>query len=458
MHELLSRTAVGLLLSAVTGIAAATGSQTVLEIPPAAQAGPAFDVDRATEAYLQLLGETARARSDAYFEGGYWLALWDLLCGLGVAWLLLGTGLSARMRGRAERLGRWRWLQVLVYWTQYLLISAVLLFALTLYRDFFRERAYGLATQAFTGWFADQLKALMVTLILGGAAVVLLYWVIRRAGRMWWLWGGVGSVLFLMFVMLIAPVYIAPLFNEYKPLEAGPLKQSILAMARANGVPADDVFQFDASRQSTRISANVSGFLGTTRISLNDNLLNATSAEEIRAVMGHELGHYVMHHSLSLIIAFGLLVIVALAVVDRSFARVCERWGGAWGIRDVADPAGLPLLVALASIFFFLATPVTNSIVRVHESEADNYGLNVAREPDGFARVAMRLSAYRKIRPGTWEEIIFFDHPSGYQRVHRSMQWKAVNQVPQPPARGCPAADRRMPSAHRVQSTCIERR
>jgi len=96
------------------------------------------------------------------------------------------------------------------------------------------------------------------------------------------------SVLFLLFVSFIAPVYLTPLFNDYKALEDGPIRTSIMSMAHANGIPGDDVYWFDASRQTTRISANVSGAFGTTRISLNDNLLERTSPEEIEAVMGHE--------------------------------------------------------------------------------------------------------------------------------------------------------------------------
>jgi STE24 endopeptidase len=205
-------------------------------------------------------------------------------------------------------------------------------------------------------------------------------------------------------------------------------------MARANDIPSDDVYWFDASRQTTRISANVSGALGTTRISLNDNLLNRTAPEEVEAVMAHEMGHYILNHGRELVTQIGLVLAVGFAFVAWSFNKALNRWGQNWGIRNVGDTAGLPLFAAVLSVYFFVVTPITNSIIRVAEAEADNYGINVSGQPDGFARVAMRLSEYRKISPGPVERIIFYDHPSGYDRVHMAMTWKAEHQDSEPPA------------------------
>lgn len=402
-----------------------------LEIPDGARAGPDFDVARATQAYIELLSEEQRERSDAYFEGGYWLQLWGFLYGLGVAWLLLATRLSAKMRNLSERITRRKPIQTGLYAIQYIILATVLSFPLTLYQGFFREHQYDLATQTFGPWLGDQLKGLMVGLVLGTMAMILVYGTIRKAPRTWWMWGGVVGVGFMIFAITISPVYIAPLFNEYKPLEPGPIREDILSMARANGVPADDVYWFDASRQSTRISANVSGLFGTMRISLNDNLLEGTSPEEIEVVMAHELGHYILHVP-KLITYFGLIIVVGFAFVKWSADKVLKRWGDRWDVRSVGDNASLPLLIALFSIYGFVITPISNSIVRVTEAEADIFGLNVAGQPDGFARAAMRLSTYRKISPGPLEEFIFYDHPSGRSRVHMAMQWKAENLDTQP--------------------------
>ncbi len=418
-HVMLSAICVALLFAVSPVIAQEPPS------PATATAAPSFDPVAATDAYLARLSPDQRHRSDAYFEGGYWLQLWDFLYGVGVALLVLATGISVRMRDLAERVTRRRAVHTFLYWLQYLVLTSVLIFPLTAYRDFFREHAYGLATQSFGGWLGDQLKGLMVGAVLGGLAVVAIYAVVRRATRSWWIWGSAVAVAFLAVAIVIAPVYIAPLFNTYTPLGDPTVREPILRLARANGIPATDVYVFDASRQTTRISANVSGLFGTERISLNDNLLNRCSLPEIEAVMAHEMGHYVLHHSMTLLVEFGLVIVLGFAFLRWSFPWVAQRWGQRWGLRGIGDVAGLPLAVLLLSVFFFVMTPMMNTIIRSHESEADIFGLNAARQPDGFAESALKLGEYRKLEPGPIEEWIFFDHPSGRTRILMAMQWKA---------------------------------
>lgn len=280
-----------------------------------AQEETSFDPEAATRVYLERISDEDRERSDAYFEGGYWLQLIGYLYGLVVAWILLAGRISARMRDWAEK---WKGRGVTgtaLYVIQYIFITFIFGFPLTLYQGFFREHQYGLATQTFGPWLRDQVVGLAFGLLLGTIALTLLYVAIRRAGRLWWAWGAAGGVVFLCFVMLIAPVFIAPAFNTYTPLEDARVKDPILSMARANGVPATEVYQFDASRQSKRISANVSGFLATTRISLNDNLLNRCSLPEIKAVMAHEIGHYALNHVYESILFFGVLLLVVMALL-----------------------------------------------------------------------------------------------------------------------------------------------
>jgi STE24 endopeptidase len=234
----------------------------------------------------------------------------------------------------------------------------------------------------------------------------------------------VVSVVFSAFTAMIAPVYLAPLFNTYKSVPEGPTREKILSMARANGIPANDVYWFDASKQTKRISANVSGLLGTTRVSLNDNLMNRSPEESIEAVLGHEMGHYVLNHVYKGLLEMGVIILGGFAFTAFVFDRIVARSGGKLGISGIADPVGLPLLAAIVSVWFLLMTPVTNSLTRTQEAEADIFGINASRQPDGFAAVAMQLSEYRKIHPGYWEEIIFFDHPSGWNRAHMAMAWK----------------------------------
>jgi STE24 endopeptidase len=198
-------------------------------------------------------------------------------------------------------------------------------------------------------------------------------------------------------------------------------------MAHANGIPANDVYQIDASRQTTRMSANVSGFANTMRITLNDNLLRRGSPEEIQAVMGHEMGHYVMNHIPKLLFFLGVVIVISFAYLNWGLGWALERWGARWAIREVSDPAVLPLAALMIGILSFALTPVMNTVIRTQEKEADMFGLNAARQPDGFAQAAIHLSEYRKMRPGTLEEFVFFDHPSGYDRIHSAMVWKGQN-------------------------------
>ena len=399
----------------------------VIQVPPAALATPHFDANAATNAYLAQIPADKTARSDAYFEGGYWMILWDFLYGVVVALLLLNLRWSARMRDLAERVTRFKPVHTFVYWSQYLVLTTILVFPLTVYEDYFREHKYGLATQTFGPWMGDQIKGLGVNLVLGGLLVILLFGVVRRLPRTWWIWGAVVTTVFLIFVSLIAPVFIFPIFNKITRLDDPKIVDPILSMARANGIPAKNVYEIDASRQTTRMSANVSGFANTMRITLNDSLLRRGSPEEIQAVMGHEMGHYVMNHIYKGIMFSLIVTVVAFACLRWALDWTLQRWGEKWQIRGAGDTAVLPLVVLLVSIFGFIITPVMNTFTRTQEYEADMYGLNTSRQPDGAAQAAIHLGEYRKMSPGPIEEWIFFDHPSGRNRIYAAMRWKAEN-------------------------------
>lgn len=382
------------------------------------------DAAAATQAYLDRITPALRERSDAYFEGNYWLGTANLLLGLLVAWLLLQTRPAQAARRWCVNLSQRRSLQTLAYGAFYLLASWLLTLPLTIYQGFVREHAYGMATQQFGAWFGEQLLNLALTLLIGPIFILVVYSVIRRAPRRWWLGGAGVTLAFMVIGLLLAPVYIEPLFNTYKPLADTPLKHSILAMAHANGVPVTNVVEFDASRQTTRVSANVSGLFGTAAVRLNDNLLRKTSDASIRAVVGHEIGHFALNHVVKTLIQFGIVFVAAFALVAWAAEGLLRRYGARWQVASVQDVGSLPLLVALMAVVMFLMTPVTNTIVRTMETEADYFGLNLAREPDGMAEALLTLVEYRKADPGRWEEMLMFDHPSTRTRIFNAMRWK----------------------------------
>lgn len=399
----------------------------VVQVPAEAQASSHFDATAATNAYLAQIPADKTARSNAYFEGGYWMILWDFLYGVVVALLFLNLRWSARMRDLSEKVTRFKPIHTLVYWGQFILLFTLMMFPLSVYEDYFREHKYGLANQTFGPWLVDQIKNFGVDLVLIGLLVMLLFGVVRRLPRTWWIWGAFVSTLFLIFVILIAPVYLVPIFNKVTRLDDPKIVDPILSMARANGIPAKDVYEIDASRQTTRMSANVSGFANTMRITLNDNLLRRGSPEEIQAVMGHEMGHYVMNHIYKSIVFFAILIVSSFASLRFVLLWCLQRCGEKWQIRGIGDTAVLPLVFLLAMIFGFVITPVANTFTRTLEHEADMYGLNTSRQPDGFAQAAIHLGEYRKMSPGPLEEFIFFDHPSGRNRIYAAMRWKAEN-------------------------------
>jgi len=422
------------------GVASPAGMPGVTTVPAAARPSPTFSADAATEAYLARIDATAKARSDAYFEGGYWLILWNFLYGAAVMMLLLGLRWSARMRDVSERVTHLKPAHTFVYWAFFTVATTVLTFPLTVYEGFVREHRYGLATQTFGPWLIDQGKALLISIVFGGLLVVALFGIVRRLERTWWIWGAAVTVLFLMFGALIAPVFLEPIFNKVTRLEDPRITQPILSMARANGIPADDVYQIDSSRQTTRMSAHVSGLGTTMRISLNDNLLRRGSPEEIQSVMGHEMGHYVLNHVYKGIGVFAALIVGAFAALQWALRRCLARWGDRWRVHGIGDTAVLPLAGLLISTIFFVLTPVTNTITRTMEVEADLYGLNASGAPDGFAQAAIHLGEYRKMSPGPIEEFVFYDHPSGRSRIFAAMRWKAEHLSPVPASAPAPAA------------------
>ena len=396
-------------------------------------AAPAFDPEAATRAYLATLNGAARAKSDAYFEGGYWLGLWSSLVGIASYLIMLNLGWSAKWSAWASRVTRRRWLQPALYSLPFGVAGTLLALPWTIYEGFIREKQYGLMNQSFSAWSGEQGIALLVGIVTTAIFFTIVFAVIRHAPRRWWLWGSGATMLLLALMVMIAPVFLAPLFNKYTPMAEGPMRTRILAMAHAQHIPADKIYVFDASKQTKRVSANVFGLGPTIRISLNDNLLNRSTPEGVMAVMGHEMGHYVLGHIAKSLIYLSLIAVGLFFLLWWSTPRLLALHGQRWGVRDVSDPAVSPVFGIVLTLAILLLTPVFNTITRVSESEADAFGLDAARQPDANAMVDMQLSEYRKLEPSALEELLFYDHPSGRTRVRMAMEWKARHLAELPP-------------------------
>src|SRR5437868_4155425 len=384
------------------------------------------DPAAATRAWLDTIPPDEKARSDEYFEGGYWLILWNFLLTAAIALLLLTTRLSTRIRAVAARLTRFRPIQAGIYAIGFALITGILSFPLNFYEGFVREHQYGMSNQIFWAWFSESLNALEIAVVILAISLAILYRIFQATERTWWIWGTVFGIILITIGNIAAPVLIEPIFNKYTPLTDPKIRDPILDLARANQIPATQVFVVDQSRQTKRVSANVSGLAGTTRIALNDNLLNQCTLPEIREVMAHEMGHYVLNHGAKLTMSLVIFTFVGFALAAATFNRVIRRRGSSWGMTGIAVTARFPLLMLIFAAYGFLLTPIANTMSRTIEAEADIFGLNAAREPDASATVALKLGKYRKMEPTPLEEFIFFDHPSGRSRIRMAMDWKAA--------------------------------
>ncbi len=385
-----------------------------------------FDPVAATAAYLAQLPPEAHAKATAYTQGGHWLLLWGALVAVVVAWLVLRSGVLVGVRDKIESRKARPWLAVAAV----LLIDGVLETLLTLpwtaYANWWREKSYGLTSQPLGGFLGEFTLSAVIYIVVMTLMFSLLYWLMRRTARSWWLWGGGVVAGFLIVTMVLAPVLVQPLFNTYKEAPHGEVRDAIVEMAKANGVPHDKIFIYDGSKQSNRYTANVSGLFGTARIAMSDVMFTkGADLAEVRGVVGHEMGHYVHMHTIWMSLAFGTLALIGFFLVDRLFMPVL-RLTGAKGITGLSDPAGFPVIGILMAVLGLLASPIVSSIVRQAEVDADRYSLQHVNEPDGLAKALVKTIEYRAATPSKLEETLFYDHPAVGSRVRMAMDWKAA--------------------------------
>jgi STE24 endopeptidase len=382
----------------------------------------AFNVDAATARYIDSLGPAALQKAHDYTVGKEWMLLWGLVVSAIVTWLIVRSGVLDGIEAKLQRRGLA--LKAFVVGAVYLVISSSLALPWTLYADWWREKGYGRTSQPLGDFLLQGGIALIVSALLGGIFLMLLYLLIRKAGRTWWLWSGGLTAIVLAVVMLLSPVLIEPLFNKYEPVPPGKVRDAVVEMAGRAGVPPDKVYMYNGSRQSNNFTANAGGVGSTARVAISDVALKNASLAEVRAVTGHEIGHYVLKHSWWGILFFSVLAIVLFWLADRFYPRFARFFGSRAAI---GDPAGVPVLVFIASFFGLLAMPLTNTFSRTLESQADLYSLETENLPDALSSSLVKTAEYRYPRPGKLEEIVFYDHPSVEARVHRAMEWKATH-------------------------------
>lgn len=388
-----------------------------------------FDPAAATKAYIDALGPEALAKAADYTRGSEWLSFWGVVVAGLVTYLFVRLRILDRIDAKLGKRGFA--LRTFLVCAAFLLLSAIVMLPWDLYTGWWRETAYGRTSQPLGDYLGQGAIGLVIGVLLGALFFLGIYALIRRAGKRWWIWSGGLAAAAISLILLLAPVVIEPLFNDYKPVPAGPVRDALVVQAKEAGIDPGRIYMFDGSRQSNNFTANVSGLGHSARIAISDVALKGASLDEVKAVTGHEIGHYVLGHVWIIVIVFSLLAVLLFFLADRIFPRVARAFGSDAGI---GDPRGFPVLMFLLSLFAFLAQPVLNTLSRTDESAADAYSLQTVNLPDALASALVKTAEYRSPRPNAVEEFVFYSHPSVERRVRAAMEWKAAHPPVETPA------------------------
>jgi len=363
----------------------------------------------------------------AYSNRRVAIALIDSLYAIAVGMLILFSGLSARMRDVAEALGKRRYVHVLVFLTLYSLVAWVLSFPLSWYAGFALEHQYGLSTQSFGGWLADELKGQAVIVFFLGVFPLLAlgYHTIEKSPRGWWLRFALATLPIVLFFTLIEPIAIDPIFNTFTPLQDAKLEGEILDLAARAGIPARNVYQVDQSTKTVKYNAYVNGFGASQRIVIWDTTLKGMKHDEILFVVGHEMGHYVLKHIWKGIAEISIASFALFWLAARLMTFAVARWGARWKLRAVHDVAAMPLLAVVLTVISLIAQPIANAISRRTEHEADLFGLEVTHLNDAAARAFIKLGSQNRSNPepAAWLRILEYTHPPMLDRVRTALDY-----------------------------------
>lgn len=282
---------------------------------------------------------------------------------------------------------------------------------------------FGLSTQGWGGWAVDLLKSYAVMAVIGAVALLGFYTVTRLAPRWWWAWGAVGAASLVVLLSFVLPVLVEPIFNRFTPMESGPLRNELTALAHRDGVPVRDVLIADASRRTRAVNAYVSGFGPTRRLVVYDTLRRETPPAEVASVVAHELGH-VKDRDVLTGTALGALAAAAVVVA----LYLVGSWTGllrSAGVDSIAEPRALPLLIALLTVAGLAATPVQAAVSRRVEARADEHALALTADPATFEAMQRRLSRVNLSDPDPprWEYLYSASHPSTVERIAAARAW-----------------------------------
>ena len=354
-----------------------------------------------------------------YHRTGHWVWAAGVALGIAIPALILWSGLAVALRARVERWLPWWPLAAAAFVAAYFVIDWVLSLPFAYYAEFARQHAYGMSNQSLGQWLRESAIGLGVNALIAALFLWVPLWLMRRLPRAWWLATGVLAVPFLFLMLLVQPIWIDPLTDDFGPMKNPQLEQRILALAERSGIEGARVFEVEKSADTERVNAYVTGFGPTKRIVLWDTLLAKLAPEQVLFVMGHEMGHYVLRHVVIGIVVYSALLTVGLGVIHLAARGVLRRRGARLGLRGLDDPAALPLLLALAGAIGFALMPAAYAFSRHLEHESDRFALELTRDNRacGEAFVALQTTSLGYPRPAAWVKWLRGSHPSLGERV-----------------------------------------
>jgi Zn-dependent protease with chaperone function len=378
---------------------------------------PTVDADVVARAPVEPPPPTPEALR--YYRSGHFVWAAGIAVAIAVPALLLWSGLAVALRTRIERFAKPWPIAAAIFFAAYFALDWLVSLPWTWFVEFARQHAYGMSNQSFAQWLREGAIEAGVTCAIAAAFLWVPFWLIRRLPRTWWLATGALLVPFLLLMMLVRPVWIDPLTDDFGPMRDAALEERILALAERAGIDGARVFEVAKSADTKRVNAYVTGFGATQRIVLWDTLLAKLTPEQVLVVMGHEMGHYVLRHVVIGICVYSALLTAGLGVLHVAASALLRRRGARLGLRGLADPAALPLLLALAALLGPLLTPAAYAFSRHEEHEADRFALEITRDNRACAGafVALQANNLGIPRPDAWVVWLRSSHPSLGERV-----------------------------------------
>jgi len=357
-----------------------------------------------------------------YYTSGNRLWVLDQVLSIALLAAILFSGASAKLRAWAQQIGRNWFFTIVVYFALFTIATFIISLPLTYYEEFVRQHDYGLSNQTLQKWWTDSLTTLAVTCVAGGLFLWVPYLLLRKSPRRWWLYTAAAAIPFIVVANLVAPVWIAPLFNKFEPMHDKALETRILALADRAGIEGSRVFEVNKSVDTKTLNAYVAGLWQTKRIVLWDTIIARMDDRELLFVMGHEMGHYVLGHVWQLVALNSLTILGLLYAAYKTMGAIVARWAHRFGFSDIADVASLPLLLLVGGLFSLLITPAPLAFTRHIEHEADRFALEITQtnHSAGTAFEKLQEDALGNPWPGPLFKLWRADHPPLGERIEFS--------------------------------------